>query len=98
LYDPAEQKELENFAKNMEVFQHEGKYEGDLVLEICDDEEGREGYKTWCYYFVDHASRVIFWPLEYDASHMIAEVMGITLSSDKSYLSKSQSSILTFNQ
>jgi hypothetical protein len=91
MYDMGEHKELETFAMHMLTccqFQvDDGTY--DLVLEVQDGENSQRVFKTWCYYLVNHATKAIFWLENYDACAMIAEVMGITLESDKSYLSES---------
>jgi len=88
LYDQAACKELEIFATYMTACCEFNNGHYDLVLEVHDDDKGREGHKTWCYYFVNHTTKSIFWLEEYNASRMIAEVRGITLADDKSCLSE----------
>jgi len=88
LYDPAAREELEIFATYMTACCRFNNADYDLVLEVRDDDRGREGHKIWCYYFVNHPSRAIFWLEEYNASRMIAEVRGITWADDKSCLSE----------
>ena len=89
LYDADERQELESFAKYMSAYSKLEDGDDDLVLEVRDDERGWKGYKTWCYYFVSHTNKVIFWLEKYDASQMIAEVKGIKPADEKSCLSKS---------
>jgi len=89
LYDTNEHQEIEHFASHMLACSELEDGDDDLVLEVRDDEDGREGYKTWCYYFVSHTNKVIFWLEKYNASQMIAEVKGIKPADEKSCLSES---------
>jgi hypothetical protein len=65
------------------------KYEDDfydLVLEVQD--HGNQAGKEWCYYIVNHTTKVIFWLDKHDANDMIWGVNGITKNGHKSYLSE----------
>ncbi|KAH9946754.1 hypothetical protein B0H21DRAFT_388772 [Amylocystis lapponica] len=45
----------------------------DLVLELNDSDDG--GHK-WCYYFVNHTDRALFWLHDFDISEHVKEVLG----------------------
>ena len=90
MYDETENQELDKFAKYMsERWDHsESEVDNcDLVLEVRDD--ARENHKFWCYYFVNHTTKAVFWLEPYNACEMIMEVKGITLDSEESCISES---------
>ena len=89
LYDISEREELERFATYMSACWQIVDADYDLVLEVRDDDDERKGHKVWCYYFVNHTTKTIFWLEKYNACRMIAEVKGITPASNKSTISES---------
>jgi hypothetical protein len=95
LYDKVEHQELESFATYMLARWPHHNTESemadyDLVLEIRDDDNDlAPHHKMWCYYFVNHTTKVIFWLDKYDAHQMINMVNGITPMTDKSCISES---------
>ncbi|KAF9226077.1 hypothetical protein BS17DRAFT_807002 [Gyrodon lividus] len=40
-----------------------------------------DGFRAWCYYFVDHDSRVIFWVQDFNATELLADLQGVIANS-----------------
>jgi len=90
LYESSVRIEIELFANHMTRLQQHadclpsGDY--DLVLELTPTEDGTN---EWCYYFVDHSMRTLFWLEDFDATELVSELTSI--SSDNPKFSISQS-------
>jgi len=90
MYDQAKCEEVENLATYILACSQDEDGDYDIILEIRDDDRAeRSGCKMWCYYFVNHTTKVIYWLQRYDACKMITEVRGIKSHYDKSYISES---------
>lgn len=81
MYDYDIRQEIELFAKYLDDYLQAAELslpsdECDLVLEIVPAEDG-EG-TAWCYYYVDHRSRTLFWLTPFDTDYLLAEVRGVT--------------------
>ncbi|EMD35462.1 hypothetical protein CERSUDRAFT_157231 [Gelatoporia subvermispora B] len=48
----------------------------ELVLELEHNKDGTGNY--WCYYFVNHERRCLFWLDEFDISNDLSEIKGVT--------------------
>src|SRR5882762_2275310 len=89
LYDREICNEVEDFATYILAHSRFQGSDYDIVLEVRDPEDNEQGdNKKWCYYFVNHLTKVIFWLGEYPAHDMIKEVRGIDLNSHKSCISE----------
>ena len=90
MYDQAEREEVENFATYILACSQDEDGDYDIVLEMRDDDHAeRRGCKMWCYYFVNHTTRAMYWLQKYDAHEMITGVRGIKSDCDKSRISES---------
>ena len=81
MYDYVTRQEIELFAKYLDDYLQAAELslpsdECDLVLEIvpAEDVEGM----AWCYYYVDHRSRTLFWLAPFNTDYLLAEVRGVT--------------------
>ncbi|KAH9963109.1 hypothetical protein BJV74DRAFT_335849 [Russula compacta] len=82
MYDPVLRAEVHAFANQLREQLSELLYEGtplptdhfDLVLDII---ETKDKKTIWQYYYVDHKTEMVFWPVNYNMRGLLSEIHGV---------------------
>lgn len=82
MYDPVLWAEVHAFANQLEEQLLELGNKGihlptdnfDLVLDIV---ETKDKKTIWQYYYVDHKTEMVFWPVNYNMEGLLSEIQGV---------------------
>ncbi|KAF9234466.1 hypothetical protein BU15DRAFT_65711 [Melanogaster broomeanus] len=52
-----------------------------LVIQLIET----DGFRQWCYYFVNHGCNVVFWVHDYNATNLLADLQGVVMDSHRDF-------------